>query len=81
MLNPWGPQYAPVRPKSQREVEQDDARYRRSNPGGDDLLTKIVFVVIVAGALAAVVTLFAHMWANRHHASTTSEARSADRGR
>jgi hypothetical protein len=41
-----------IPPPTQREVEADDARFRRSNLGGDDLATKIVFAVIALGVIA-----------------------------
>ncbi|HEX3550150.1 MAG TPA: hypothetical protein VHT53_07245 [Candidatus Elarobacter sp.] len=50
-MNRWaGP--PPPRPKTQHEIEEDDARYRRSNRGGDDLFTKVLFFVLVFGGLA-----------------------------
>jgi hypothetical protein len=48
---------------SQRDIAESDARFRRSNAAGDDLATKIVFVVIVLAIVGWVV--FA--WMNRVH--------------
>lgn len=42
---PFIPQRTP------KDVEADDARFRRSNLGGDDLPTKIVFVLLALGVL------------------------------
>ncbi|HEX3464056.1 MAG TPA: hypothetical protein VHS78_08420 [Candidatus Elarobacter sp.] len=53
----------PTRHISQREIEENDARFRRSNRGGDDLATKIVFAVVVL-AIAGWVTL---VWFHREH--------------
>jgi hypothetical protein len=49
-------------PKTPQEIEADDLRIRRSNLGGDDLITKVVFVVvlIVLGAW------FVHAWIAGH---------------
>ena len=56
----------PFRYVSQREVEESDARYRRSNRGGDDLATKIVFAVI----LLAIAGWVAAAWFHREHTAT-----------
>jgi hypothetical protein len=48
---------------SQAQIEEYDARFRRSNLGGDDLATKIVFAVIVL----ALVGYAMIAWVNRAH--------------
>jgi hypothetical protein len=49
-------------PRTPEELEADDLRIRRSNLGGDDLITKVVFVVIVLALIAWVV----HAWLTGH---------------
>jgi hypothetical protein len=56
---PPGPNWLP----SQRDVAESDARFRRSNAGGDDIATKIIFAVIVL----AIVGWVAFAWINREH--------------
>jgi len=56
----------PSRMPSQRDIEESDARYRRSNLGGDDLATKIVFAVIIL----AIAGWVAVAWIHREHTAT-----------
>ncbi|HEV3088139.1 MAG TPA: hypothetical protein VGX96_13025 [Candidatus Elarobacter sp.] len=49
-------------PKTPQEIEADDLRIRRSNLGGDDLITKVVFFVI----LIAAGVWIAHAWMVSH---------------
>lgn len=60
----------PSRMPSQTEIEESDARYRRSNLGGDDLATKIVFAIIVL----AIAGWVAAAWVHREHTSTKPPA-------
>ncbi|HTD35230.1 MAG TPA: hypothetical protein VK665_16310 [Candidatus Elarobacter sp.] len=51
---------------SQRQIEENDARFRRSNRGGDDLATKLVFAVIVL----AIAGWLAFAWLHKEHSAT-----------
>jgi len=56
----------PSRIPSQRQIEENDARFRRSNRGGDDLATKLVFAVIVL----AIAGWLAFAWLHKEHSAT-----------
>ena len=53
-------------PPTQRQLDENHARYRRSNLGGDDLFTKVVFFALVIGIVAYV----AFVWINRSTTAT-----------
>jgi hypothetical protein len=65
----------PRRIPSQRDIEEADARFRRTYRGGDDVATRIVFVVIVI----ALATWFTVAWINRAHTATPSPPTAAQR--
>jgi hypothetical protein len=60
----------PFRFVGQREADESAMRYRRSNRGGDDLATKIVFAIIIL-AIAGWIAL---AWFHREHTATKPPA-------